>query len=135
MQRHPEWHKRLPLVYEKHSALPGQWGVSDCWILTMDALEAVTGEIMFPKLRKYSSEKSGYKLFAKQGFKTVDAALASMFEPVPKTMMQRGDVGTVLFEGVLAAGYMDAEGFVSRTLDGLARIDLDKIHSAYKVAR
>lgn len=116
--RHPEWESRLNAVVAKHQAMDGAWGVSDCWTLTMDAVEAVQGKRILSKLSRYKSEAAGYRVFAKAGFKTVEEALASVLDPVPVLMAQRGDVGVIERDGVISSGVFTSAGFAVRTIYG-----------------
>jgi hypothetical protein len=118
MTRGPDWQERLTAVVAKHQAMDGAWGASDCWTLTMDAVEAVRGKRILTKLRRYKSEAAGYRLFAKAGFKTVEEALASVLEPVPVLMAQRGDVGVIERDGVISSGVFTSAGFAVRTIYG-----------------
>ena len=118
--RHPDWEERLNAVVAKHQAVPGEWGKSDCWTLTMDAIRAVRGKGVLTKLAKYKSEAAGYRVFAKAGFKTVEEALASVLEPVPVLMAQRGDVGVIERDGVISSGVFTSAGFAVRTIYGHA---------------
>jgi len=116
--RHPDWEERLNAVVAKHQAMPGEWGKSDCWTLTMDAIRAVRGKGVMSKLGTYKSEAAGYRVFAKAGFKTVEEALASALEPVPVLMAQRGDVGVIGRYGVISSGVFTSAGFAVRTIYG-----------------
>ena len=116
--RHPDWEERLNAVVAKHQAMPGEWGKSDCWTLTMDAIKAVRGKGVLTKLRGYKSEAAGYRVFAKAGFKTVEEALASILEPVAGLMAQRGDVGVIERDGVISSGVFTSAGFAVRTIYG-----------------
>jgi hypothetical protein len=118
MTRVPDWQDRLNAVVAKHQAIDGAWGTSDCWTLTMDAVEAVQGKLILSKLRRYKSEAAGYRLFARAGFKTVEEALASVLEPVPVLMAQRGDVGVIERDGVISSGVFTSAGFAVRTIYG-----------------
>lgn len=119
MPRHSEWENRLNDVVAKHQAMPGEWGKSDCWIMTMDAIEAVTGERILPHLQTYSSEAEGYKLFRKAGYElTVEEALAATLKQIPPVMAQRGDVGVVEREGGVSCGVFTSIGFAVRTIYG-----------------
>lgn len=126
--RHPDWEKRLNAVVAKHQALPGGWGASDCWTLTMDAVEAVQGKRILSKLGKYKSEAAGYRVFAKAGFKTVEEALASVLEPVPVLRAQRGDVGVIERDGVISSGVFTSAGFAVRTIYGRSDTIAGKKH-------
>lgn len=121
--RHPEWERRLNGVVAKHQACAGQWGVSDCWIMTMDAIEAVTGERILLELQKYKSEADGYKVFRKHGYKlTVEEALVKAFgEPIAPLTAMRGDVGVIQRDYAISCGVFTSVGFAVRTIYG--RID------------
>lgn len=84
----------------------------------MDAVEAVRGKRILSKLRRYKSEAAGYRLFAKAGFRTVEEALASVLEPVPVLMAQRGDVGVIERDSVISSGVFTSAGFAVRTIYG-----------------
>ncbi len=51
--------RELRLVVEKHIALPSAYGVSDCYIIADDAVEAVTGKRMFSGARGYRTAAGG----------------------------------------------------------------------------
>jgi hypothetical protein len=120
-----DWQERLNAVVAKHQAMDGAWGASDCWTLTMDAVEAVQGERILPRLSRYTSEAGGYRLFARAGFKTVEEALESVLEPVPVLMAQRGDVGVIERDDVISSGVFTSAGFAVRTIYG--RTDTDGV--------
>jgi hypothetical protein len=114
------WEQRLNAVVAKHQALPGEWGKSDCWIMAMDAVEAVTGERILPHLQRYSTEAEGYKVFRKAGYlETVEEALASAFgEPIAPVLAQRGDLGVIERDGRVSCGVFTSIGFAVRTIYG-----------------
>lgn len=120
MTRHSDWEDRLNDVVAKHQAMPGEWGKSDCWIMTMDAIEAVSGARILPHLQSYSSEAEGYKVFRKAGYKlTVEEALADVLgEPIAPVLAQRGDVGVIEREGGVSCGVFTSIGFAVRTIYG-----------------
>ena len=120
MTRHPDWEKRLNAVVAKHQAVPGKWGGSDCWILTMDAIEAVTGSRILQHLQRYRSEAEGYRLFRKAGYReTVEEALAAALgDPIPPMMAQRGDVGVIERDGAISSGVFTSLGFAVKTIFG-----------------
>lgn len=120
MTRHPDWENRLNDVVAKHQAMPGEWGKSDCWIMAMDAIEAVSGERIFANLQTYSTEAEGYKVFRKAGFKlTVEEALAeALGDPFAPVLAHRGDVGVIEREGGVSCGVFTSIGFAVRTIYG-----------------
>lgn len=138
------WERRLVAAIEHHSEVPGEWGRSDCWMMALDGIEAVTGVRLFPALRRYKSEAGGYRAFAKLGFTTVEEAFASALEPIGRFSAMRGDVGVVEREGLISAGVFDGEGLAVKTLYGDAkhivrsdvqRFPLSAVKSAFKVGR
>lgn len=120
MTRHSDWEDRLNDVVAKHQAMPGKWGTSDCWIMTMDAIEAVAGERILTHLQAYASEADGYKVFRKAGYKlTVEEALAdALGEPLAPVLAQRGDVGVIERDGGVSCGVFTSIGFAVRTIYG-----------------
>ncbi len=120
MTRHADWEDRLNDVVAKHQAMPGEWGKSDCWIMAMDAIEAVTGERILPHLQSYATEAEGYKVFRKAGFKeTVEEALAeALGDPISPALAQRGDVGVIERGSSVSCGVFTSIGFAVRTIYG-----------------
>lgn len=51
--RLPGWPDRLKAVVEKHMALPSQYGLSDCYIICDDGVEACLGERIHPPPKPY----------------------------------------------------------------------------------
>lgn len=133
--RHKDWEARLNAAIQKHGALPAVWGKSDCWCLMADCYRAVNGSPFLPHLRKYNSEKSGYKLFVKNGFKTVEQALASVLEPKSTLAAMRGDLAVVERNGVISGGVITAYGFTSKGEDGrLFHLPITDVLKVFEVA-
>lgn len=135
--RVPFWEKNLAMVLEHHAQVDGLWGVSDCWMLAMDAVEAVTGNRVLPHLTGYRSEKAGFRLFAKHGFVTVGEALASAFEDVPPFQAMRGDLGVIVRDGVESCGVFTAQGLAVKTLydDGTSRLEWHRVGDVRRAFR
>ena len=113
--------------------VPGEWGVSDCWMLACDAYEAVTGGALAPDLRGYDSEKTGYRLFARHGFTTVGEALAAHLPEIPRLMAGRGDLCVVERNGVESCGVVTSIGVAVKTEEGLAHLPVTDIKTAFRV--
>lgn len=118
--RHLEWERRLNAVVAHHQACPAKWGVSDCWLMAMDAVEAVTGVRILPHLQKYSTEAEGYKVFRKAGFKesVEEALIAALGAPISPLAAMRGDVGVIERNGAISCGVFTSAGFAVRTIYG-----------------
>lgn len=128
------WEKAINDVIRKHRALPSQYGISDCYLITDDAVEAVTGERMFPGVQ-YSSELGAAKEMRSRGFDNVEQAFASLFETVPVSLAQRGDIGVIESNGQICGGFVSSIGFVTRNDVELRILPVSMMKTAFKVGR
>lgn len=112
--RHPDWENRLNDVVAKHQVLPAVWGVSDCYVIPDDAVEAVIGERMYPNARSYKTEAGAGKQLRRHGFGNVAEALAAKFEEIPRVLAQRGDIGVIERDGQFSGGVFTSIGFLTR---------------------
>lgn len=129
------WEKRLKAVVEKHMALPSVYGVSDCYIITDDAVEAVIGEQMYKGVRNYKTETGAAKKLHQHGFETVEDAFAAKFEIIPASLAQRGDIGVVFSDGSMCGGFFTALGFFTRDKDAPVFLPVSQVQTAFKVGR
>lgn len=128
------WERQLKLVIEKHSQLPSQYGISDCYMLPDDVVLAITGERMFNAI-VYTNEIGAAKMLLQHGFKTVEDAFAATFERVAVSLAQRGDIGVTVSNDEICGGVFTSHGFVTRDATKLAHVPLSSIKSAFKVGR
>ncbi len=112
--RRDDWENRLGAVVAKHQALPGEWGVSDCYAIPDDAVGALTGDLMYPKARTYKTEAGAAKQLRKHGFENVAEAFAAKFPEVPPILAQRGDIGVIERDGQFSGGVFTSIGFLTR---------------------
>lgn len=134
MARLSGWEKRLNAVVAAHQALPGDWGVSDCFIIPDDAVEAVTGEKMYPDARGYKTEAGAAKQLRKRGFDNVRQAFAAKLDEIPVAMAQRGDIGVIERDGAFSGGVFTAIGFMTRSHSGPVEfVPIDRVTAAFKV--
>ncbi|TDW21076.1 hypothetical protein EV128_12245 [Rhizobium azibense] len=132
--RVPDWPKRLAAVVARHQALPSEYGVSDCYILPDDAVQAVTGETMYgATVRKYTTPTGAAKQLRKKGFKTVRDAFAAKFAEIPVSQAQRGDIGVVNRDGETCGGVFTVAGFMIRDTHGIGFIPITDVAAAFKV--
>ncbi|WP_375458893.1 DUF6950 family protein [uncultured Enterovirga sp.] len=138
MTRREDWPERLLDIVARHDALAFGWGVSDCYLLPMDAVLAMTGAEPWPGVRGgYTSEIGAGKLLRQRGFANVADAFASAFPEVPPALAGRGDLGVVKvpegsgFAGVVCIG----TGFVGKHADrpGNIRIPRAFVLRAFRV--
>ena len=110
--RHPDCYARLHNLWRtKHNAR-FEWGKHDCLALALEAIEAVTGETLFPSSNPlpYNSYKSAQRLLKKQPLlDRVEQAL-KRFDPVEHhASLQSGDLAVV----ALSAAAREAQSFFS----------------------
>ncbi|MDP9809347.1 hypothetical protein J2W42_002195 [Rhizobium tibeticum] len=133
MTRLSGWEKRLNAVVAKHQALPSEYGVSDCYLISDDGVEAVTGERMFPDALGYKTEAGAAKKLRQHGFETVRDAFAAKFEEISPVMAQRGDIGVIDRHGVLSGGLFTSIGFMTRGIDAVEFLPASAVAYAFKV--
>lgn len=135
-KRMKDWEKRAKAVIEKHMALPSKFGVSDCYLIADDMVEAVTGHKMFPvNARKYTTEQGAAKKLAQYGFKNVEEAFASVWESINPHQAHRGDIGIYDNNGSLCGGAFTAQGFMSRDETRVVFLPASRVKIAFKVGR
>lgn len=130
--RRDDWPERLMEVVDRHAAMPFAYGVSDCWTLAADAIEAMTGERPYAGVR-YASKAGAARALAKRGFATVEAALAAILPDVPAAMAGRGDVGVVETPDGPAAVVCTGLYFAGKGEGGLDHVPREFVHRAFGV--
>lgn len=133
MTRVDGWEKNLKIVIERHMALPSQFGVSDCYLIPDDAVEAVTGSRMYPKAVGYKSEAGAAKKLHQHGFENVEQAFAAKFEEIPTSLAQRGDIGVIEVNGIISGGVFTALGFMTRGETAVIFVPYAEVKRAFKV--
>ena len=115
--------------------VPSQYGVSDCFLIADDSVEAITGERIDPSLLGYSNEVGAAKKMRQHGFENVEQIFASKFEEIPPSQAQRGDIGIVESDGELCGGVFTALGFATRDEFTLLFLPVSRVKTAFKVGR
>lgn len=134
MPRHQDWLKRLNAVVAKHQALPAQYGVSDCYLIADDAVEAVTGSFMHgAAARRYKTPVGAGKQLRKRGFQNVREAFAARFAEIPVLLAQRGDIGVYDNNGEISGGVFTSAGFMTRGTDAIVFLPPSAALAAFKV--
>ena len=129
------WERALRLVVEKHLALPTQYGVSDCYVIADDAVEAVTGARMFRDARRYRTAKGAARVLRRHGFLTVEDAFADRFAAIPVAQAQRGDIGVIhQGNGEVSGGVFTGAGFFTRGPGSALVLPISAVTRAFRVA-
>lgn len=91
------WETRLFEAVAPHLSAPFAYGKSDCFMLAMDALQAVTGADPYGDHRgAYSTAPGAAKQLARRGFTTLEDAMDALCSRVAPSMAQRGDIASLL---------------------------------------
>jgi hypothetical protein len=97
------WEDRMLEEIERHSALPFEYGKSDCLVFAVDVARAISGVDAMKGRRGYKNEVGAFRALKRAGFADVGDALASKFEEVAPSLAQRGDLGVIVGEKVTVA--------------------------------
>lgn len=87
------WEDELLAVIGRHQAAAYEPGVTDCFMLAMDAAEALTGAR--PYRPRYATDLGALRALRRHGFVTLGEAIAAAFPPRPAGHWQRGDIAVV----------------------------------------
>lgn len=136
--RQSDWEDRLAAAIAKHQALPSEYGVSDCFLIADDGVEACMGKRMTElagqaPLGSYESEAGATKRMRERGFTSVEEVFAAVFTDVPILLAQRGDLGVIEREGQRIGGVFTAIGFFTRFQSGPVFLPVDQVVRAFKV--
>lgn len=131
--RQPGWERRLNAAVQKHMALPAEWGVSDCYQIADDCVEAVIGERMHVDHLGYKTEAGAARKLRKRGFADVGEAFAARFSEVPPSLAQRGDIGVIERDGKVYGGVFTSIGFAARGEASLEYHPASDVTRAYRV--
>lgn len=134
LTRLPDWSRRLIVVTSRHARLPAFWGVNDCLLATMEAVEAVTGVDPCADIRsKYDSEIAAAKLLLRRGYRDVEEAFEANFPETSLLGARRGDIGIAIIRDRPTSGWITENGFTSKSETGLIFQPQTAIKRAFKV--
>lgn len=126
----------LLAAIEEHGRLPFQYGVSDCFILMMDAARALTGEDPYAGERTYKTENGAMLRLKKRGFASVEDAIAAVYERVPHSLAKRGDLAICLGEDdPIVGGVIMGSDVWGKGEQGLVRVKLSSEMRCYSVRK
>ncbi len=133
MSRPPDWPERLYDVIAAYQGGIFVWGQRDCWRLTMDTVEAVSGARIYADLPAYNSATGAARLLVERGFAGIGDALAAVLPEVPPSLAQRGDVGVIDEDGGEAGVVVIGADVLGMAPTGLTRTPRARLKRAYRV--
>ena len=110
--RHPDCYARLHNLWRIKNNTPFQWGKHDCLALALEAVEAVTGEILSSSFHPlpYNSYASAQRMLEKQPLlDRVEQALQKFDSVQNYASLQSGDLAVV----TMSAATRQAQTFFS----------------------
>lgn len=118
---------------ERHSKLPGQYGVSDCYVMAMEVAEAITQRDRDWRF-KYSNETGAAKILKRKNCHTVGDLFATYFAEVAPPFAQRGDIGVVEWDGELCGVVVVGTDVIGKhPTKGTARLPRNVLRRAFRV--
>jgi hypothetical protein len=136
--RKQDWEKRLAMYLHSEKETPFVWGQNDC--ITFSAKAAI--EILEDDQSR-KDQLSAYKLDSEETANAIISQYGSMeaiFDRhfkrrVNKSLMKRGDICMVLFNGIKAAGVLDTTGrkVSCKTVAGLIFVPVGKITTIWDI--
>lgn len=135
MARVDGWERKLNAVIRKHRDLPAEYGVSDCFVICCDCVEALTGNDPFPQHRgAYKTLARGVALMRRDGFADMAAVWGSLFTEIPVMTAQRGDIAIFETPDGLAGGVVTQQGAFFKINGGTsAFVPIINAKAAFKV--
>jgi hypothetical protein len=127
------WEEALARAIERHSLLPFEWGVSDCFMMATDAAEAATGSPVLAEYRRYTTEVGAARVMRRAGVEDVGNILALHLTPIAPALAQRGDLGVIERDGTIAAGVFTSFGFAVKAQHGVFYEPVTSVARAFKV--
>lgn len=112
MARVVDWVEQMEQVIAEHGYRPFERGRSDCFCLSMDVAEAVTGTDPFADKRGYTTERGALRMVKRMGVETLADALALRLVECPPMIARRADL--VTFGDGLGVGVVTGAMVVSK---------------------
>lgn len=134
MARVKRWPERMIEAIVAYEGAPFEWGKTDCWCFAMDVAKAVTGTDPWAEARTYRTRTGARRALLRRGFPSIAAALAAVYEEVPPSMAQRGDIGIVMMDGAECACVCEGVRFIGKSERGLVRFQRALVSRAFRVA-
>jgi hypothetical protein len=134
--RREDWPERLVAVLDRTGGEAFAWGVSDCFTLAMDVVEALTGADPWASERgTYQSGAGAVRRLAANGFADLPAFLGLLGAEIAPAFGRRGDLGlTADAVGGLSIVVCDGAAWVGRAEHtGLLRIPIARVCRAWRI--
>lgn len=134
--RFEDWQDRLTDVIARHDAMPFELGVSDCAMLPIDVIQALTGSVPDPLNRlDYHDMESGQRSARELGARNLAELFAMALPEIPVAFAGRGDVGIADYRGAIVGGGVVVVGIdlIGKGHEGTVRLPRQYLSRAFRV--
>lgn len=133
--RFEDWQDRLADVIAKHDALPFEYGVSDCAMLPIDVIEALTGSLPDIMRVTYHDMASARQLGREHGCQNLAEFFALALPEIPVAFAGRGDIGIADYRGAIVGGGVVVVGIdlIGKGHEGTVRLPRQYLSRAFRV--
>jgi hypothetical protein len=130
--RLPDWQLRYAAFARERMGMRFVWGVNDCAIFALDAVEAMTGQRQLQHLRDYST---AYGAARRQAANDGLAGIATLAfgAPVPPRLARIGDVVLVFTGGRESLAICNGGTAMGPGPDGTVHIGMGAARAAWRV--
>lgn len=131
--RRGDWQARLTAYVVEVQRRPFEPGRLDCALFAAGAVEAMTCVDHAGGYRGYRTLTGGHKRLRASGYENHVALAASLFDEVPPSFAQAGDLAVVPSEDGPALGVVQGEHVYVMGPDGLGLVSLMSAARAFRV--
>lgn len=118
--RQQGWEDAVLAVIERHRAMAYAAGTADCFVMAMDAVEAMTGTRPYPGVR-YKTDRGALGQLRRRGFARLGDAIAALFPERPAGHARRGDIAVLISERGDTLGIVWGQAVLCRLGDGVVQ--------------
>lgn len=133
MMRREDWFERLNEVIDRHREVTFEYGKTDCFTFTTEAIVAIRGSSPGESWIGYQGEREALKALARSGFVNLGDAYAAHFEEIPPSFAGRGDLVEVTVRNHHGSGICVGAEVACLSPDGLIFVGRDKITRAFRI--
>ena len=132
-----DWPSRLIAAVSRQESLPFDWQRNNCLTFQVDAVDVIVeggaGNEFARCFTGYKTALGAARRLRHLGFQSMGDLLASHFEEIPPSMMQRGDLGVVIWDGQECGVVLVGDLVLGKAVDGNVRLSRDYVTRGFAV--
>lgn len=126
------WEDAVLAVIERHRAQPYAAGKADCFVLCMEAVEAMTGTRPYADVR-YQTDRGALRQLTRRGFARLGDAIGALFPERPRGLAQRGDIAVLTSDRGDTLGLVWGGVVICRIGDAIGHASLASARVIYAI--